>query len=278
MKRTILIAAAALTVSVAASAQAQINTKKAQIEDFTEKTTKVVLTGDTFLDAELENAVKDCWRISPYEFCTLDDFKDLKGDTDYYFLIPVSAQYRKEVEPGLKMLSLFKGGKGSDKSLDKMLLVVSAPLCSDEDPSGREMTFMSALIDVIQAQASSAMEKEIAAYVGLRANPRDIPDDANIVFAESDLNVDLTDSAFTPSGSRTVSAIPDDDADGLMEDLAANTIVSYSVHPADAKPNSYCYNLMIGADNHKLYYFRKYKITKTSGVGFQKEDILKIVK
>ena len=43
-----LILALAIMIPVTMSAQAQINTKKVKIEDFTEKTTKVVLTGNIF--------------------------------------------------------------------------------------------------------------------------------------------------------------------------------------------------------------------------------------
>ena len=53
-----------------AGAQAQINTKKVKISDFTEKITKVVLTGNDFYDSILKDEVKTHWRVSPYEFCT----------------------------------------------------------------------------------------------------------------------------------------------------------------------------------------------------------------
>ena len=70
MKRVLILIAAAL-MPIFASAQAQINTKKVQIGDFTEKTTKVVLTGNMFYDGTLRDEIVARWNVSPYEFCTL---------------------------------------------------------------------------------------------------------------------------------------------------------------------------------------------------------------
>ena len=126
----------AVLMPAAMFSQAQITTKKMKLEDFPEKVTKVVLSGNIFVDGSIEDAVKNRWTISPYEFCSMEEFEALKGKEDYYFLMTVTGQFRKEVEPGLLMLSLVKGGKGSDLSLDKMLEVVTIPICSAEYPSG----------------------------------------------------------------------------------------------------------------------------------------------
>ncbi len=275
-----MIVIAAITVSAAVYGQAQINTKKVLIEDFSEKVTKVVLTGNVFLDTGLEKAVKDCWKISPYEFCSLEEFKSIKDNSDYYFLIPVSAQFRKEVSPGLVMLSLLKGGKGADKSIDKMLEVVTVPFCPADDQTGREMAFLPALVDIIQIQAAAAVEKDLNGYVGLKINMKNLAEatNMNIVFAESDIAFNINDKDLSGMGKKSVQVVSDEEAEDWMESHAENTLVSYSVYPTDPQPNSYCYNLMIDAKTHKLYYYRRYKITKNSGAGFQKEDFVKILR
>ncbi len=65
MKR-ILILIASLAFPLIAGAQAQINTKKIKISDFTGKVTKVVLTGNAFYDSSLKDEIASRWRISPY--------------------------------------------------------------------------------------------------------------------------------------------------------------------------------------------------------------------
>ena len=57
MKRFLITLAVVLIPCVMFS-QAQITTKKMKLEDFPEKTTKIVLSGNIFLDGEIEDAVK----------------------------------------------------------------------------------------------------------------------------------------------------------------------------------------------------------------------------
>jgi hypothetical protein len=79
MKKLLIILTAAL-MPIIAGAQAQINTKKVKISDFTQKTTKIVLTGNMFFDASLKDDVQAMWRTTPYEFCTMAEFDALKGN------------------------------------------------------------------------------------------------------------------------------------------------------------------------------------------------------
>ena len=55
----------ALAFSVISYGQAQITTKKVKIEDFMEKTIKVVTSGNMFFDQALKDEVMNRWRISP---------------------------------------------------------------------------------------------------------------------------------------------------------------------------------------------------------------------
>ena len=117
MKKFLVFIALAL-MPFAASAQAQIDTKKVKISDFTQKVTKVVLTGRALYDGVLQDEVTARWRVSPYEFCSLEEFNSLKGNENYYFLITTYGQFKKETEPSLQFLTLVKGGKKASKGID----------------------------------------------------------------------------------------------------------------------------------------------------------------
>ena len=188
MKRfLILIMAAALPLL--AGAQAQINTKKIQIADFSQKITKVVLTGNDFYDLALRDEIAAGWRLSPYEFCTKDEFDALKGNDNYYFLITADGKFKKEDAPGITFLTLVKGGKGSEDGISRMLEVASLPIASAENPSGREFTFMPAFIDIIQNYTEASMNKDFNGYLGLGSNTERFKKNPNMefIFAECDL-------------------------------------------------------------------------------------------
>ena len=113
--KKILLFIALVAMPIFASAQAQIDTKKVKIGDFTQKITKVVLTGSAIYDGVLQDEVASRWRVSPYEFCSLEEFNSLKDSDKYYFLITTKGQFKKEVEPSLQFLTLVKGGSKATK-------------------------------------------------------------------------------------------------------------------------------------------------------------------
>ena len=129
MRRTIitltLAVLAAIIIPSDLFGQAQIYTRKEKLKDMTAKTVKVVMTGDEIFDEALKQSVTTSWTLSPYEFCTNEEFQKIKTDSKFYFLIVVKGQQRKEAEPGIDLLTFVKGGEGADKSIEDMLEVVS---------------------------------------------------------------------------------------------------------------------------------------------------------
>jgi hypothetical protein len=276
MKKLIILITA-LIMPLMAGAQAQITTKKVKIEDFTQKVTKVVLNGNPFYDTSFKDEVAARWRISPYEFCTLEEFEGLKGNDSYYFLILTQGQFRKETAPGLQFISLVKGGQGADKGIGDMLEVVSLPFASAEYPSGRELIFLPAFLDIIQNHTLEAMENDFNAYGGLSNTAQKLGKAGNmdIVISEDDLN-SLVSEEMTDSEGMVIT--DEDDADSYMLDEVSGTLVSYVVAPSEPVKGSFCYKMLIDAQTHELYYYRKHKISPKAGVGFLPEDIERINK
>ena len=276
MKKLIILITA-LIMPLMAGAQAQITTKKVKIEDFTQKVTKVVLNGNPFYDTSFKDEVAARWRISPYEFCTLEEFEGLKGNDSYYFLILTQGQFRKETAPGLQFISLVKGGQGADKGIGDMLEVVSLPFASAEYPSGRELIFLPAFLDIIQNHTLEAMENDFNAYGGLSNTAQKLGKAGNmdIVISEDDLN-SLVSKEMTDSEGMTIT--DEDDADSYMLDEVSGTRGSYVVAPSEPVKGSFCYKMLIDAQTHELYYYRKHKISPKAGVGFLPEDIERINK
>lgn len=277
MKRILIFIAVAL-LPVFAGAQAQINTKKVKIGDFTQKVTKVVLTGNMFYDSSLEDEIVARWRVSPYEFCTLQEFEQIKGSDEYYFLLTTKGQFKKESEPGLQFLTLVKGGKKAEGGIDDMLEVVSLPIASAEDPSGRENIFFPAFLDIIQNYALESMERDASAYTGLSNNSLNLPKtkDLTMVFSEGDLSTEITDLVKGLNFDDKMLATDEDTADRHISNETAGTVVSYVAVPTEAAPGSYCYKMLIDSQSHELYYFKKHRITKKTGAGFLAEDIRRI--
>lgn len=255
--------------------QAQINTKKMKINDFTQKVTKVVLSGNEFMDSALQNEVAAIWRVSPYEFCTHEEFTSLMTSDEYYFLLITYGQFKKESKASIQFLTLVKGGSEAQNGIDEMLEVVSVPFASAQNPSGREMVFLPALLNIIQDFTMAAMEKDSVGYGGLSNHVvRLLPTDGlTIVFSEYDLCPDINETVRKEFFSDSVIAVPEEEADQYLLDYADDTVVSYVVAPSLPTPGAYCYKMLINTTDNRLHYFKRHKITRKVGSGFLAEDL-----
>lgn len=278
MKKALAIMAAVL-LPVLTWGQAQINTKKVKIGDFTQKITKIVLSGNEFIDTAFKDEVTARWRISPYEFCTLEEFNNMKNSDEYYFLIITNGQFKKDLSPTIQFMTLIKGGKGSDQGIDGMLEIVSLPVASAQFPSGREITYIPAFLDIIQDYTLDSMEKDANAYGGLTNYTANIvrSEEMKIAFSKDDLAVSLDNlDEGTDSFGKDMLIMEEEEVDALMAEGAEGTIVSYVVAPFEPQNGMYCYKMLIDTQNHKLYYYKRHKITAKDGPGFLKEDLKRI--
>ncbi len=270
------LAIAGLLLTTDALGQAQITTRREKLKDFTSKTTKVVLTGDEFLDEAVKESVAATWTGSPYEFCSNEEFQNLKGNADFYFLMVVKGQFRRESEPGIDMLTLVKGGEGADKSINDMFEVVSFPLRSTEDPSGREFVLLPAFLKIIQEHTTSLTDTEMKAYSNIGAKDSKRLRIKRIFFWAEDFAPQVDEQTKRSLDEDILIKEDEDEVDEIFSEGTFNTVVSYVVAPSEPVNGSICYKMLIGSDNHELYYFKKHKITAKSGKGFLSSDIKSI--
>ena len=261
-----------------AAAQAQITTKKIKISDFPEKTTKVVLTGNALYDAVLKEEIAAKWRIAPYEFCTLQEFNELKGKNNYYFLLTTKGQFKTEGEPGLQFLTLVKGGEAAENGINQMLEIVSLPIASADDPSGRELTYLPVFITIIQKYTLDSIDHDLNAYIGLSNYTKNLAETRtmNILIADTDLDPKMSQSAkelYLTGGVETADV---DMVDKKLSSGAENTIISYVAAPTNPQMGSYCYKMLIDPQTYELYFFRKHRVTSKYGAGFADYDLRSI--
>ncbi|MBQ9659831.1 MAG: hypothetical protein IJV37_01010 [Bacteroidales bacterium] len=222
----LFLSAALLLAAAAAYGQGKIYTRKVRLEDFPTRTTKIVIEGNSFLELALREEIAIHWRISPYEFCSRDEYDRLRSSNNFYFL-------NLAQEEGLAYLILTKGGRDGEKeSLKKPFEVVRMPIACFDDPSGRELVFMGAFLDIIQNFVEAAMISDKVAYGGLSA--------AN--------GIKLRGKTIYLNPERADEAYLNGEADALL---------AVCIAPARISFDTVCYKMLISADTHELYYFVK---------------------
>ena len=255
-----------------ASAQAQIKTRRVRISDFTTKTTKVVLRGEDVLSSALVSEITSRWRISPYEFCTTEEFEKLRTSPDYYFLVLTSGKTPKEGDSGILALSLVKGGSEQDPDPARITMtLVTFPLASEVAPSGRELALLPAAIDIIQDFTQRAMLSDKAAYGGLAAYSSNFTNRkaTSLVFAPEEVS-GVKSELLSDSVTAT------EEVDDIFEKQEEGTFVGFIVAPSSPVSGQYCYKMLIDAGTHSLCWFRRERIKEPAAVAFTSSEIRKL--
>ena len=272
---------ALLLGSFTAAAQGRVSTRKYRLSDFTDKVTKVVLSGNEILSGALREEVVACWTASAFEFCTLEQFEKLKTSDQYYFLLTAETQMKGEASPGLVFLTLVKGGAGAAEGIGEMDEVISLPLCAAPWGSTRELTYLGALVQAVQEFTLAAMESEKVAYSGtdwFNSNYKSFIRQKQVYLAQEDLAPSVDEQELKKYLDDDMHITDDAVADLVYLRNSYNTLVSYVVAPMEPGKGSFSYQLLIESGTHTLYYISKHKITPDKGAGFLPEDLKRLAK
>ena len=276
MKRLTVIFAVLCICTAALAQQGKVTTRKYKFSDFTDKITKVVMTGGEILDAALRQEVVDQWSASPFEFCTLEDYQSLKSSDAYYFLLVTAGRAKGEEAPLVRFLTLEKGGAETGDNVALRTEVISLPLCPVEGADGRELVFLPALVKGIQDFTLRAMESEKVAYLGsgwFNDNYDRKGHIKRIYLAQEDISETVSDKEKSKYLDEDVILCEADEADKAYTDRTFNALVSYTV-----SAGTWSYQMLFEAETDTLYYIRKHKINARTGAGFTADDLKRMAR
>ena len=273
MKRLIAFTAL-LLVTASLFAQGKVTTRKHLFADFTDKITKVVMSGNDLLDGALRQEVVDLWTVSPFEFCSPAEYESLKKSDAWYFLLVTAGQAKGEEEPMVRFLTLEKGGAESGDNIALRTEVISLPLCPVEGGSGRELVFLPALVKGVQDFAVEAMNSEKTAYSGMNwfnGNFDRKGGIKRIYLAREDISESVSEKDRSKYLDEDMILCDEDEADKAYTDKTYNTLVSYTV-----SAGTWSYKMLVEADTDTVYYLRKHKVNAKNAPGFLAEDLKRI--
>ena len=273
MKRLTLLIAL-LCVSAALFAQGKVTTRKHLFADFSDKITKVVMSGNDVLDGALRQEVVDLWTLSPFEFCSMAEYESLKKSDTYYFLLVTAGRAKGEEEPMVRFLTLEKGGAEKGDNIALRTEVISLPLCPVEGGSGRELVFLPALVKGVQDFTAEAMESEKTAYTGMawfNGNFDRKGAIKRIYLAKEDISESVAQKDLDKYLDEDILLCDEDEADKAYTDKTYNALVSYTV-----SAGTWSYKLLLDADTDTVFYVRKHKVNVRNAPGFLADDLKRI--
>ena len=280
--KKMIISILALLIGIVVLAQGRVTTRKYRLADFPDKVTQVVLSGNELLQGALRQEVVDKWTVSPFEFCTLEQFGQRMTDDRYYFLIITENRFKGEERPGLLFLSLLKGGQeAATEGIGGLHEVLSLPVQAAEGGNGRELVFMGALVKAVQDFTLAAMGSEKVAYQGadwFNTRYNRMGKMMRLVLAEEDLAPQVRNADLQRWLDTDTSLVKASEAD--VEYLAGgpHTLVSYTVAPFSPSDGSWSYVMLFESETEELFYIDRHKITERKGAGITPDELKQIAR
>lgn len=254
---------------------------KDEIKQFEASKTCVVLEDDPFssYNIYIKEAVKACWKITPYEFITVKDFNVRRLNPAYSFIVITQTNFDLDRSHGLYNFLNLLQGKDVDK-LSEMPELCALPLSfagvSDLVYSyklGAIVSFMQKHAQKISEDPSLSLRKYLKYY------NKNIPDIKNktILVEQDDLTPEIsTIKKIKKYYSGSIEIVSDDEIIKAIENKSPDTVILHKVGPMGDRDTGYCFIMLIGTDDSELYYYDLHMVDKANPNGLLPDDLKRL--
>jgi hypothetical protein len=280
--KIIYIAILLLFSAVLLTGQAPFPSKD-EIKQFTASKTCVVLEDDQFsaYNTLIKKAVKDFWTITPYEFIEVKDFNIRRMNPGYSFIVLTQTNFEKDKSNSLFNFVNLLQGKNVNK-MGGMPEICAVPLSfageDDFDYSyklGAILSFMQKHAQMISEDPSLTGRKYLKYYNIF------IPEVRNktILLKQEDLVPEIASiDKIKAIYNNKIEIVTEDDIVKAIENKTPNTLILHKVGPVGDKKSGYCFKMLIGADDAKMYYYNQHLIDKANPNGLLPSDLKRLAK
>jgi hypothetical protein len=281
MKRLLLMYALLLP-SVLLSGQAPFPDQD-EIKHFKASKTCVVLEDDPFssYNIYIKEAVKACWKITPYEFISVKDFNVKRLNPAYSFLVITQTNFDKDPSHGLyNFLNLIQG-KDVNK-LAEMPEICAIPLSFAGVNDLIYSYKLGAIVSFMQKHAQKISEdNSLTLRKYLKYYNKNIPDIKNktILVEQDDLTPKIsTIKKIKAIYSHSIEIVTDDKITKAIEDKTPDTVILHKVGPMGDRDSGFCFIMLIGTDDSELYYYNLHMVDKANPNGLLPDDLKRLEK
>jgi len=254
---------------------------KDEIKQFEASKTCIVLEDDPFssYNIYIKEAVKACWKITPYEFITVKDFNVRRLNPAYSFIVITQTNFDLDRSHGLYNFLNLLQGKDVDK-LSEMPELCALPLSfagvSDLVYSyklGAIVSFMQKHAQKISEDPSLSLRKYLKYY------NKNIPGIKNktILVEQDDLTPEIsTIKKIKKYYSGNIEIVTDDEIIKAIENKNPDTVILHKVGPMGDRDSGYCFIMLIGTDDSELYYYDLHMVDKANPNGLLPDDLKRL--
>jgi hypothetical protein len=280
--KNFLLAIAVAFFSLMAAGQAPFPSKD-EISQFIGSKTCVVLEDDAFssFNAYIKDAMKEYWKITPFEYISNDEFNKRRTNKDYSFIVLTNTNFEKDKSnSSFTFINLLQGKK---VALSDMPEICAIPLCfaGEEDIDygyklGAILSFMQKHAQMISEDPGLTGRKYLKFY------NKNVPEvmGKTILFRKEDLAPAInTIEKIRAIYSNKVEIVNEEDIVKAIQEKAPNTVILHKVGPVGENVTSgYCFKMLIGTDDANMYYYNQHLIDKNNPNGFLPSDLKRLAR
>ena len=254
-----------------------------EINQFNASKTCVVLEDDPFssYNIYIKEAVKACWKITPYEFISVKDFNVRRLNPAYSFLVITQTNFDKDPSHGLYNFLNLLQGKDVNK-LAEMPEICAIPL-SFAGVSDLVYSYkLGAIVSFMQKHAQMISEDpSLTGRKYLKYYNRFIPEVSGktILVNQKDLVPEIsTIDKIKAIYKNKIEIVAEEEIVKAIENKTPNTLILHKVGPVGEGKSGYCFKMLIGADDANMYYYNQHLISKTNPNGLLPADLKRLSK
>lgn len=251
------------------------------IKTFLRTTTYVVLEDNPMSEYnfKIKEAVERSWKITPYEFITVTQFEEMRGDISKSFLVKLQVKFTGDkLEATYHFLSVVLGA--AVRRHTDLPDIVSVPLGYSSVPEDSYVYKLESLIRFAQNhvrildQNPNLIKSNIFQHYNKN---RKETRGKELWLLEKDLEKNVRSLAdIRKNYPHTVRIVTPEDIEKAIKEKNENVVFLHKVGPEGTRLQARCYKILIGAGDDQFYYFDYHMINKKRGDGFLAKDFKKI--
>jgi hypothetical protein len=251
-----------------------------EIKQFVASKTCVVLEdGNPVYNTYISKAIKEYWKITPFEFISASDFSLRRSDPSFSFVILTETKFENDKSnSAFNFINLLQG-KDVDE-LGQMPEICAIPLSFAGEDDMEYGYKLGAILAFMQKHAGMITENpSLTGRKYLKYYNKNIPEvkGRRILVKQEDLSPAInTIDKIRALYKYEIEIVPEGVIVKAIQDKAPNTLILHKVGPVGEIYSGYCFKMLIGTDDSNMYYYNQHKIDKINPNGLLPADLKRL--
>lgn len=251
-----------------------------EIKQFVASKTCVVLEdGNPVYNTYISKAIKEYWKITPFEFISASDFSLRRSDPSFSFVILTETKFENDKSnSAFNFINLLQGKDVDELSQMPEICAIPLSFAGEDDMEygyklGAILAFMQKHAGMITVNPSLTGRKYLKYY------NKNIPEvkGRRILVKQEDLSPAIsTIDKIRALYKYEIEIVPEGVIVKAIQDKAPNTLILHKVGPVGEIYSGYCFKMLIGTDDSNMYYYNQHKIDKINPNGLLPVDLKRL--